>query len=141
MRDIRSDLRERLTKLAAQMARLQEELDELSDVEDGIKMLLRQEEAQFANESAPLFPESNDVGSGLAQLIIHTMREKNRPVDLDELKDVITKTQYDFGEKNPGRVIHFALVGMNHGGLVERLNDKRWMIKPNNGIPVQETMQ
>jgi hypothetical protein len=142
MRDIRSDLRERLETVTAEVNKLKAKLSDLETTQAGIKMLLRQEEDHFSSLSSPLFPaDEAATGTGLAQLIVHMMRSKNRPLDLQEIKDEIAKTPYNFGEKNPGRAIHFALVGMDQNGMVQRLSDKRWAIKPNIGNTTAERTQ
>src|ERR1700686_730000 len=110
MRDIRKDLRERLETVTTERGKLELKLASLQATEAGIKALLRQEEEHFAGLSPNLFP---DGGAGLAQLIVHAMKTKSRPLDLQEIKDEIAKTPYDFGEKAPGRAIHFALVGLD----------------------------
>jgi len=140
MRDIRNDLRERLESITADRRRLEAKLGDLKRAEDGVKALLSQEEEHFASLSSPLFPEVEATNcTGLAPLILVAMKKKNRPLDLQELKEELAKTSYNFGEKNPGRAIHFALVGLDQNGVVERLEDRRWTIKQDNGIPVQET--
>jgi hypothetical protein len=94
----------------------------------GIRALLQDEEERFANSVAPLFPE-NDASGRLRKLIVHVFEAQKRPLDLDEIKGEIAKTDYDFGEKKPGRAIHFALLGMGQTGDVERQDDKRWIMK------------
>lgn len=140
MRDIRKDLLERLEATTAARRKLEVELAAVQMREAGIKSLLKQEEEHFANQHIAMFAEGESSPS-LAQLILQIIKSKKRPLDLGEIKEEIAKTHFDFGEKAPGRAIHFALVGMDQTGTVERLSDKRWAIKPDKEIPVQEMTQ
>ncbi len=130
MRDIRSDLRERLAAIGVDRSDLRTKLAALDATENGLKILLREEEERFAKQSPTLFPEPEPTnGSGLRELVLKALQTKNRPVDLDEIKNEIARTAYDFGDKKPGRAIHFALIGLGQTGTVNRLTDGRWVIK------------
>ena len=128
MRDIRKDLRERFDAVIDERQKIQARLADLQAVENGLKMLMRNEDEHFSTLTSPLFP-AGMTGTGLAQLIVTAMEVKNRPLDLAEIKQELLQTDYNFGEKNPGRAIHFALVGLRESEIVERLEDKRWKLK------------
>ena len=61
-------------------------------------------------------------------MVLQTLRQANKPLHLDEIKDAAEAAEFDFGEKSPGRVLHWAMVGMAQGGSVEKVNGK-WQIK------------
>jgi hypothetical protein len=130
MRDIRSDLQERLNVIAADREELQRRMTELAHIEDGIKALLQRESVQFV---ASVNDSGNGIhaatgGTELARLVLQTLRQANKPLHLDEIKDAAEAAEFDFGEKSPGRVLHWAMVGMAQGGSVEKVNGK-WQIK------------
>lgn len=132
MRDIRKDLEERLNSIAQERSTLQTKIDQLTQAEQGVKALLRQEDERFAKLSPPLFSqESSNGASGetpVKQFILDTLRQKNRPLDKEELRE-FAKNALDFGEKAPGRVIHFGLVGLHTSGLIDLRKDGRWELK------------
>jgi hypothetical protein len=154
MRDIRDDLRERLDAFAAKRVELERQLAEVQTQETSYKVALRQEEQRIRDltdsRGASLFPKSapemnSDEGTSspaLTSVILNAMAAKHRPLALDEIKDAISNS-FNFGEKAPGRSIHFGLVGLQRNGEVDRLTDGRWTIRevPLNGVPAQEKTQ
>lgn len=133
MRDIRKDLEERLNSIVQERSALQTKIEQLTQAEQGVKALLRQEDERFAQLSPPLFPqkESSNGASGetpVKEFILKTLRQKNRPLGKDELRE-FAKTALDFGEKAPGRVLHFGLVGLHTSGLIDLRKDGRWELK------------
>lgn len=147
MRDIRQDLRERLDDIAAERSKLQAQVANLQTLEDTYKAALREEELRIARISPsaqvkPLpFPASSS--SGLGPIIMRVFRTKQRALALDEVRDeILTAKAFDFGEKKPGRSVHFGLVALKNGGEIEQLEDGRWRMLPNGlqTVPVQETL-
>lgn len=129
MRDIREDLRQRLVKITAQRAELQTRMGWLDEMEAHIKAALEYERAQAEFDQASLvFDEpSNGEHSAIAQFIRDILSDlKGRT--LDELKSAAQHRGLPFGEKNPGRVLHFTLVGMKQSGIVDRDTDGRWRL-------------
>jgi hypothetical protein len=130
MRDIRADLKERLNTIAQKRTALQVSLKELETVESGIQYLLQLEDGLFAvsqngNGNHAIVA---DTGTELAQFILRTLRGSPQPLSLDDLKEAaVTTTNIDFGDKKPGRVIHWALVGMARHDIVEK-RDEKWVI-------------
>lgn len=133
MRDIRSDLKERLQRIDADAEKLRAELNALTQKRNSIQALLTEEEARFAKTDQMLFAGApNDPGkyaTPLSKLILGKIRLNGGQASLDELKEAAEQAAYDFGEKTPGRSIHFALIGMAQGGLVEALGNGVWKLK------------
>ena len=130
LRDIRSDLQERLALVSKERADLEQRKSEIDQLEAGIRALLQHENQGFvpsANGHAPN-PPSNNGGTDLARFLLDTLRDSGGPLSLDELKDAAEAAKFDFGEKRPGRVLHWALVGMAQSDGVEKVDDK-WRIK------------
>jgi hypothetical protein len=133
MRDIRPDLRERLGSIEQERARIkatvQGQLEELDQQEVGVKALLQQEERRFASNNGNGIHHAADGGTTpLSRLILAYLRNSNGPVSMDDIKASALANKFDFGEKAPGRVIHWGLVGMQQGGIVEKKGGK-WHLK------------
>lgn len=125
MRDIRPDLRERLASIVHDRAILDEE-------EAGVKAFLRIEERRWQfgpppdeGGAAVDADNGNDNGTPLTRAIRSALRAK-RSLTVEELKTAVKDTGYDFGERSPGRVLHWGLVGM--GRAVEKVGEK-WRLK------------
>ncbi len=123
MRDIRSDLRERLETLQTDRRKLEKR-------DDMLNRLLREEEERFAIRQVSLF-ESNDrrpePTTPLGQFIRETMAD-GQDWPLDRLKDAAQAKGIDFEGKHPGRVLHFALVGMTNKKYVEQRVNGMWRL-------------
>lgn len=135
MRDIREDLRQRLTKIAAQRGELQSRLSWLNEMENHIKAALEYERFHSESDQTNLFVEEPAEGehSVISQFIRETLSDLNGRT-LDELKLAAQQRGLEFGEKNPGRVLHFALVGMKQGGIVHRDPEGRWRLLNASGV-------
>jgi hypothetical protein len=144
MRDIRSDLQERIEDIARQRTEIQKRLFALDESEKNIRALLEAEEMRCTAEreaSLPLFnveaeEESNNgkYSSPVARFVISFLQHENGDASLEMLKRAAAKEGIPFGGKNPGRVLHFLLTGMHQNGLVERSESGRWrLVQENNG--------
>ena len=136
MRDIRPDLQERLQSVLNKRASLQRRLDSLAVEEALLTKLLQAEDAMYPpstlfdalEEAEPTQPGPvHPTSAPLSEVLLDTLKEKSGTASLDELKESATKRGFSFGAKQPGRVIHFALIGMSHHRLVERKGG-RWML-------------
>ncbi len=135
MRDIRPDLKERLEALAAEREELKFELALLDQKEIRIKALLSEEEARWEKVQPALFhnghapqPETDGDRVGhtpLARFLVRALSD-DKPHDLKELVLLAIQESFDFGVKNSGRSIHFALVGLQQSGYVRRLPSGAW---------------
>lgn len=130
MRDIRDDLRQRLTKIGIQRGELQARLTWLARMQEHIEAALEYE-TTLSDNQAMLFSEhvgELNRSSSLAQFIRESLADL-RPRTLDELKIAANAKGLDFKDKNPGRVLHFALVGMAQSNLVESLGGGVWRLR------------
>jgi hypothetical protein len=125
MRDIRTDLRERLDAIATQ--RLQ-----LDQMESSVRALLVQEEARFAGQSTENLKLLPAGSLSLSALIATIMASEKRRMKKEEIRDAAIQA-YDFGRRAPGRVLNFTLQGMKKAGIVDEV-DGGWELK---GISVQ----
>jgi hypothetical protein len=129
MRDIQDDLRQRITKITIQRAELKNRLAWLDKVEEHLKVALEYERAQsdakfdtISGEDV-LFQDQSTLTSFVREALADY-----RPCSLSVLKDLAKNRKLDFGEKNPGRVLHFVLIGLKHSGLTERDKNGLWRL-------------
>jgi hypothetical protein len=131
MRDIRHDLKERLAYIEQERARIQASvqgrLSELDQMEAGIKSLMRLEELGFTSGNGH-GKAADDGTTPLSRLILGLLRNSKSPLSVNDFKASAKAMQFDFGTKAPGRVIHWGLVGMQQGGIVEKKGGK-WHLK------------
>ncbi len=134
MRDIREDLRHRLTKIAVQRGELRSRLAWLDEVEAHIKALVEYERAQVEFDQPALFTDDSLEAeqSAIGKFVREALSDL-RPRTLDELKATAQERGMAFGDKNPGRVLHFALVGMKQNGIVDRDTEGRWRLLSESG--------
>jgi hypothetical protein len=129
MRDIRKDLIERLGNIDREEADLQSRLKSLATMREGIKALIQADAERFAPQ--PLFATEDEatIRPALTATVINALRMKPE-ASLDEIREIVERTGYDFGDRKPGRSVHFALVGLKNSGIVENLGNSRWRILP-----------
>jgi hypothetical protein len=130
MRDIRRDLHERLSDVEKEETSLLDRLKSLSSVKEGLKALIMQENERFAPPLFSVQPQEEER-TALTTIIINALRHKPKAT-LEEIKQITENSGYDFGDKKPGRSIHFALVGLQNLGLAEGLGDGVWRLKDEN---------
>jgi len=136
VRDIRPDLKERLEALAAEREEHKRALARVDEREAVVKGLLAEEEERWEKVQPALF-ENGDSGNHrreaqlvvgrtpLARFLVGALGD-GRPHRLAEIVRLATDTHFDFGTKNPGRSIHFALIGLQENDFVRRLEDGTW---------------
>jgi hypothetical protein len=134
MRDIRADLRERLEVFQRERAQLETHIAVLDQKITITKAALQQENDRINSEQETIpFAENKPLGGAgsgpystpLAHSVFAAFKREN-PASLEFLKAQAMKDQIPFGGKNPGRTIHFLLVGMQQNGIVERTPDGEW---------------
>jgi len=134
MRDIRSDLSERLEGIKKERAAIEARLAFLKETEDLVTTVLKREEDAWSTQQPLKFePEETQRSNGkydspLAKLVLETLKESGGVCTLDDLKKAAFKNRIGFGDKKPGRSIHFLLVGMEQNKLVEGLGEGRWKL-------------
>jgi hypothetical protein len=121
MVDIRPALRERLKTIASERARLDQ-------MEAGIKALLQLENEGEASTNGNSGEHAETGTTPLAHFILDTLKHTTRAMTVNDLKTAAHKAGIDFGEKSPGRVLHWALVGKSRSGVVEKVGG-RWRLK------------
>ena len=135
MRDIRADLQERLDAAEATPALLEDQRKDLINERDGLQSLYAAESKKWGGASVEktrdTVSESQtelDIGTPLTRILQDQLADQKKH-HLSELAKAAVEKGFSFGEKKPGRVIHFALVNMKSGELVEKLGDGFWRLK------------
>ena len=135
MQDIRQELKERIRQNLEEEEKLQQQLAHRQAVGKGLVLALESENAFWERLvlSAPLFQNAEAAatknGSGTLPALLLNLLRNGEVWTVDQFKTELDKRGYPFGDKAPGRVINFALVGMLNHGAVKKLGDKRWEIR------------
>lgn len=141
MRDIREDLRQRLQAIALQRGELQARLGWLDKAEAHVLGLLEYEKYQAQRQQEPLFTDAElpaeEERTETAQFLREVLAD-GRPRTLEELKKAASDRGLNFEGKNPGRVLHFALLGMAQNGIVEMVSKGVWHLKLEDSTPFSE---
>lgn len=140
--DMRPALRERLREVEAELADMPARRTKLESLRDSLKAMLANEDALLDSDcvdesTVPAVHPTNDRRS-LADLILLVLG--TGPKTLDELKELGISWWPIRHSQFPGRAINFALVGLQKGGYVERLQNGSWKLipeKPSNDGPSQ----
>lgn len=137
MKDIRPELRERIQQIQSKRDIARRQLDELDAIEQSLQTVLNSENELWKSlaPDTPLFqyPQNtdekvNESNGTLPGLLLEFMRDGNS-WSIEDFKAELQKRGYPFGEKAPGRVINFALVGLLRPGTVRKQEDGRWQLK------------
>jgi hypothetical protein len=128
MSDIRPTLRERLHSIRKEIEELQTRIQRLADLEKSIAAALAHEDAlhSVGNGTEPELALNPSERRSLSYLIVKALGAG--PRDLDELKRNPGLRLALKDSLHPGRAINFALVGLQKGRHVERLNDGSWQL-------------
>ena len=138
MRDIRSDLQERLDNVEKELHGIEGKYKSLQTMRENLRAMLAAESAQWAQLGAqkPLFSSANGNGSHaesennnstLSNILRDALADQKKK-HLKELSKAAVDRGYPFGQKKPGRVVHFALLGMRSGQLVDQLGEGWWRL-------------
>jgi hypothetical protein len=130
--DLRPAIRGRLRAVEAELADLPERQRKLEALRDSLKAMLAHEDALHGasdlDESlVPAFHPTRDRRT-LADLILLVLG--TGPKTLEQLKELGTSWPPVRESAFPGRAINFALVGLQKGGYVERLENGSWKLVP-----------
>jgi hypothetical protein len=132
-------LRERLKSLKGEMADLDRLREQLARHQETIEAALIQEEALSAGRTASGLPDdiphddpnasvsddSVEDRQTVAELVLGIL--STGPKTLEQLK-MVAAPYFSSESKAPGRALNFALVGLQKGGRVERIENGVWQL-------------
>jgi hypothetical protein len=124
MRDIRDDLRERLSAIDRDLVFYQHKIEDLEDQKEMLQALLNEENRRWGMEEAP-----SKKSRELQDIICEIMSDGGTWFG-GTVVGALIKRGFDFGAAKPGRVVHFTLLGMSRRNLVEHVGDSTWKLKP-----------
>jgi hypothetical protein len=129
--DLRPAILERLRAVEAELSDLPHRQKKLEALRDSLRGMLAHEEALHSDSAVdeamvPAFHPTSDR-RGLADLILRVLG--TGPKTLEQLKDLGSHWPAVRDSAFPGRAINFALVGLQKGGYVERLENGAWNLK------------
>lgn len=130
MRDITKDLEERIDETKKEHARLLRQILALQQNEKMLTAMLESETARWPEQGIlPGLAGSNGASqsASLFSRFLQMALSDGKPRRLDELKIRAQGQGIDFGNKNPGRVLHYALVAMQQNKMVKRLESGEWI--------------
>jgi hypothetical protein len=130
--DLRPAIRERLRAIEVELADLPHRKMKLEALRDALKSMLAHEDAlhgegEVDESLVPAFHPTRDRRT-LADLIFLVLG--TGPKTLEQLKELGITWAPIRDSAFPGRAINFALVGLQKGGYVERLENGSWKIIP-----------
>lgn len=133
MRDIRPDLRERKQAIRNERAQLAARGLVLDAEETALDALMQVEDERWKGLSAPQVegPPREDEPivdlsrSPLGDLVMDVLAD-GRPRSMHDLAQIAKNRGYPFGEKSPGRVVHFALVSLSKANRIEKVGSGLW---------------
>lgn len=136
MRSISAELKARLQAVEEERGKMQRRLQTLEEIERALKLLIAEEELQLHGSQLSLIPVGSANGrclvgrTPLSKFLIEVMADgAARP--LKTLADLGISRGLDFQAKNPLRVLHFALVGLQKNGYAHMVSPSVWELTPN----------
>ena len=130
--DLRPAILERLRAVEAELADLPHRQKKLESLRDSLRAMLAHEgalhgEGELDEATVPTFHPTKDRRT-LADLILLVLGTGSKT--LEQLKDAGANWPPIRDSAFPGRAINFALVGLQKGGYVERLDNGAWKLIP-----------
>ena len=126
MRNIKADLEERLREVVSERQHMQVRLALLDEREKSITDLIDAEEARWVDSAQfPLFPSNGNgkhhkLTSPVSRFVMAALGDGSAR-SLHDLKGLAREKGVNFGNKAPGRVLHFALLGMEQNQMIVRI--------------------
>lgn len=121
---MKADIKVMLDSVIAERAQIEQRLATLKQREDILRTWLREEQPTQAN----LAIEGGANGSHLSNILRSALSDGN-PHSIHELAGLASARGLVKGEKSAGRVVHFALVGLQKHGYVRRTDEGSWVRK------------
>jgi len=126
-RDITQDLKLRLSELETERVELARRLNEIDQLASSYRLLLEHESRIWTQLPLALDKVLEPPQTKLSQSLLNLL-SNGESWPLHKLVNGVLQTGYNFDSKSPGRVVHYALVGMRQHNLVEKVSDGVWRI-------------
>jgi hypothetical protein len=114
-------------------------LERLETQRATVEALLHAEKERFGNVETPtilVVPGNHDLRPAhtLGSLMRGLLGDGSKQLTQELAKLAVSKG-HPFGDKSPGRSVHFALVGLERAGQVKRDETGRWFLTNGEGRP------
>lgn len=125
MRNITEDLVERIEFTIKRRKELTAQIENLSEQERQLSILLAEEEARWKGQQPNLFTINTNMNkAGKAKpttlgLELQRLLEERGQLTLSELKEILADSPFLASAKNPGKKINFTLVNLKRYKYVE----------------------
>ncbi len=133
MRNLRDELKQRRQKVRDERNQLTYRLDRLGQLERAIDLLIKEEDLQTRTSQLSLLPVKAVTGhkvigrTELSRFIVKALAD-GKPRSLSKLVQLAKNENLDFHGKAPKRVLHFALVGLQHNSYAKMLERSVWQL-------------
>ena len=139
---VRETMEAALQTVMAERERLNKRLAVLQSIESAISSYLELSSVDYASVQLPLtvVPVTKPPTVGrtpISRLIISELGS-GKPRTLKELCNAAINVGIEFGDKKPGRVLHWALIGMSQGGYVKKAKPKTWQITEKGRLAISD---
>ncbi|MGD0855325.1 MAG: hypothetical protein ABSA18_05920 [Dehalococcoidia bacterium] len=146
MKDLKRDLEDRLGSVTDERKQLQIRLAKLTELEQALALLIREEGLRTDTEQLSLMPVRTVKGQKvmghtvLSQFIAKALGD-GKPRSRKELERLAKTDHINFKDKSPGRVIHFALVGLQRNNYAKMVEPGVWQLTANALNEVQQSKE
>ena len=126
------DLKAQLDAIKAERSTVESRLRHLDDVQWALDLLISEVETSNKQQLA-LFPEQPSNGhqrignTPKTRFILSALGDKSE-LPLSMLADMALAKGIDFAGKNPGRSLHFVLIGLQRNGYAQTTNLGTWKL-------------
>ena len=134
MRNLRTDQEDRLREVDEEQRRIEFRINQLQEVENALRVLLQEETLRIGGQQLALLPlkavnGKRTIGKTRISAFLLKVLAVGQPRPLRMLTELARAEGIDFENKNPSRVLHFALIGLQRNGYALRDNGV-WRLTP-----------
>jgi hypothetical protein len=135
LHDLREELRQRLTLIDIERGQIRERLVFLEESEVHVRALLSYEEMRMRTDDPNLVlpflssPRGDGPERTKLTLFLRDKMADGQTWTLEDLKKAAEDSKMEFDGKQPGRVLHFALLGMAQNGTAEMVSKGTWRLR------------
>ena len=133
MKDLKDELAQRLQKVRDERKQLTDRLNRLVQLEQAIDLLINEEDFSTGTGQLSPLPVKAIIGPNvigrteLSRLIVKALAD-GKPRSLTDLVQLAKNENFNFFDKSPKRVLHFALVGLQYNGYARMLERSIWQL-------------
>ncbi len=133
MKNIRDELAQRLQQVREERNQVTHRLDRLGQLERAIDLLIKEEDLPTRITQLSPLPVKAVTGhkvigrTELSRFIVKALAD-GKPRSLGKLVQLAKNEDFDFHGKAPKRVLHFALVGLQHNSYAKMLEPSVWQL-------------